>query len=78
MIFDLSQKNIVRAFDVGIELGYFYQFGIFSYIMSGIINQSVIYFLIYQIKFKCISYIIIDKRKDKRTFEKGVDNATIS
>lgn len=41
MIFDLGQTNILKAFDLGVELGYFFQFGIFSYIMIGIMNQSV-------------------------------------
>jgi len=31
----------LKAFDLGVELGYFFQFGIFSYIMIGIMNQSV-------------------------------------
>jgi len=41
LIFDLGQTNILKAFDLGVELGYFFQFGIFSYIMIGIMNQSV-------------------------------------
>jgi|TARA_B110000285_G_scaffold227602_1_gene289172 phage shock protein PspC (stress-responsive transcriptional regulator) len=40
LIFELDQKNIQVAFDIGVEMGYFYQFGIFSYIMTAIINQS--------------------------------------
>jgi hypothetical protein len=40
LIFDLGQKNIMKAFNLGVELGYFFQFGIFSYIMIGIMNQS--------------------------------------
>jgi hypothetical protein len=38
LIFDLGQTNIQKAFDLGVELGYFFQFGIFSYIMMGIMN----------------------------------------
>lgn len=38
LIFDLGQQNIMKAFDLGVELGYFFQFGIFSYIMIGVMN----------------------------------------
>ena len=38
LIFEHGQEGIVQATDVGIELGYFFQFGIFSYIMTAIIN----------------------------------------
>ncbi len=38
LIFKLSTKDIDKAFQLGIELGFFFQFGIFSYIMSGIMN----------------------------------------
>jgi hypothetical protein len=31
---------MLLARDAGIELGYFFQFGIFSYIMTAIINQT--------------------------------------
>lgn len=40
MIYDMGQTNIANAFNLGIELGYFFQFGVFSYIMIGIMNQS--------------------------------------
>jgi hypothetical protein len=41
LIADMGQKNILQAFDLGVELGYFFQFGIFSYVMIGVMNQSV-------------------------------------
>jgi len=40
LIFELDQQLILEAFDIGIEMGFFYQFGIFSYIMTAIINQT--------------------------------------
>ena len=39
LIFELETAQIVHLFELGIELGYFYQFGIFSYIMTGIIQK---------------------------------------
>lgn len=41
LIFDLDKEAMLLARDAGIELGYFFQFGIFSYIMTAIINQTV-------------------------------------
>lgn len=41
LIFDLDPEVMLVARDAGIELGYFFQFGIFSYIMTAIINQTV-------------------------------------
>jgi hypothetical protein len=41
LIFDLDLASMALARDAGIELGYFFQFGIFSYIMTAIINQTV-------------------------------------
>lgn len=41
LIFDLDAETMIMARDAGIELGYFFQFGIFSYIMTAIINQTV-------------------------------------
>ncbi len=40
LIFELDQVQISQAFDIGVEMGFFYQFGIFSYIMTAIINKS--------------------------------------
>ena len=40
LIFELDQELILEVFDTGIELGFFYQFGVFSYIMTAIINQT--------------------------------------
>ena len=40
IIFELNQLQISQAFDTGIEMGYFYQFSIFSYILTAIINRS--------------------------------------
>ena len=40
IIFELNQQQISQAFDAGIEMGYFYQFSIFSYILTAVINQS--------------------------------------
>jgi len=38
LISDLGQTNILKAFDLGVELGFFFQFGIFSYVMVGVMN----------------------------------------
>ena len=38
LIFELEQSQIIEAFNLGVEMGFFYQFGIFSYIMTAIIN----------------------------------------
>jgi len=38
LIFDLDSESMTLARDAGIELGYFFQFGVFSYIMTAIIN----------------------------------------
>ena len=38
LIFSMDYENMVAARDAGIELGFFFQFGIFSYIMTAIIN----------------------------------------
>jgi acyl-CoA hydrolase len=40
LIFELEQNQITEAFNLGVEMGFFYQFGIFSYIMTAIINQG--------------------------------------
>ena len=40
VIFDLDEESQILARNAGIELGYFFQFGIFSYIMTAIINQT--------------------------------------
>ena len=37
---ELDQDQIRNAFEIGVEMGYFYQFAIFSYIMTAIRNQS--------------------------------------
>ena len=34
-----DKDQIVKAFELGIEIGYFYQFGIFAYIMTGVISK---------------------------------------
>lgn len=39
LIFELEKDQIVKAFELGIEIGYFYQFGIFAYIMTGVISK---------------------------------------
>lgn len=36
LIFELSDVKLAELYDLGIELGYFYQFGIFAYIMAAI------------------------------------------
>ena len=38
IIFELDEDQINKAFDIGVEMGYFYQFSIFSYILTAIIN----------------------------------------
>ena len=40
LIFDMSVEAIDNMREAGIELGFFFQFGIFSYIMTAIISQS--------------------------------------
>ena len=40
LIFELEQSQITEAFNLGVEMGFFYQFGIFSYIITAIINQG--------------------------------------
>jgi len=40
LIFELDKDQIVKAFELGIEIGYFYQFGIFAYIMTGVISKQ--------------------------------------
>jgi len=40
LIFDLDDEAMTLARDAGIELGYFFQFGIFSYIMTAVMNQT--------------------------------------
>lgn len=40
LIYELTQDQIQLAFELGVEMGYFYQFAIFSYIMTAIRNQS--------------------------------------
>ena len=40
LIFELSEIQLSALYDLGIELGYFYQFGIFAYIMAAIRRQS--------------------------------------
>ncbi len=40
IIFELDNVQINKAFEIGVEMGYFYQFSIFSYILTAIINQS--------------------------------------
>lgn len=40
LIYEMDQEQIAQAFDLGVEMGYFYQFGVFSYIMTAIINKS--------------------------------------
>lgn len=40
LIFELDSVQISKAFELGVEMGYFYQFAIFSYIMTAIRNQS--------------------------------------
>lgn len=38
IIFELDKETINECFEIGVELGYFYQFGIFSYVMTAITN----------------------------------------
>jgi len=40
LIFELNSEQIHLSFELGVEMGYFYQFSIFSYIMTAIRNQS--------------------------------------
>ena len=40
LIFELTDIQVKKAFELGVEMGYFYQFGIFAYIMTAIRNQS--------------------------------------
>jgi hypothetical protein len=40
IIFELDKQLVQQSFQLGVELGYFYQFGIFSYIMTAVINQA--------------------------------------
>ena len=41
VIFDLDKESLLLIRDAGIDLGFCFQFGIFSYIMTAIINQTV-------------------------------------
>jgi len=41
IIFDMDSDGLRVSHTAGVELGYFFQFGIFSYIMTAIINTSV-------------------------------------
>jgi len=41
LIFDLGQDGMAVAKEAGVELGFFFQFGIFSYILTAVVNQSV-------------------------------------
>ena len=41
LIFDLDKETMLQARDAGVELGFFFQFGIFSYIITAILNQTV-------------------------------------
>ena len=38
IIFNMDPSLVKASFQLGVELGYFYQFGIFSYIMTAVIN----------------------------------------
>ena len=40
VIVDLGPDGILQARDAGIELGFMYQFGIFSYIMTAVVNRT--------------------------------------
>ena len=40
LIFDFDPETLALCKDAGVELGYFFQFGVFSYIMTAIINQT--------------------------------------
>ena len=40
LIFELSDPKLADMYDLGVELGYFYQFGVFAYIMAAIRRQS--------------------------------------
>ena len=40
IIFQLTEEQILRSFEVGLEMGFFYQFSIFSYILTAIVNQG--------------------------------------
>ena len=40
LIFELSEEQLKQLYELGVELGYFYQFGIFAYIMTAIRHQS--------------------------------------
>ena len=40
VIYKFNQENILTARDAGIELGFMLQFGIFSYILTAVLNTS--------------------------------------
>ena len=40
LIFDVGTENLQLTKEAGIELGYFFQFGILSYIMTAVISKS--------------------------------------
>jgi hypothetical protein len=41
LIFDVGTENLAMTKECGVELGFFFQFGTMSYIMTAIINTSV-------------------------------------
>ena len=41
LIFDVGTENLAMTKEAGIEMGFFFQFGTMSYIMTAIINTSV-------------------------------------
>ena len=40
LIFELSEAQMSQLYELGVEMGFFYQFGIFAYIMTAIRQQS--------------------------------------
>ena len=41
LIFDLDKESMKLVYEAGVELGFIFQFGIFSYIMTAITNRTV-------------------------------------
>jgi hypothetical protein len=43
LIYEMGQDGILIAQQAGVQLGFLFQFGVFSYIMTAIISRSVSY-----------------------------------
>ena len=41
VIYQFGQDSLIVARDAGVELGFFFQFGIFSYILTAVVNSTV-------------------------------------